>query len=87
MKLKRKNPNRGQTRSGQNSKIKSTPNTILNRPIQFVKHKNGSSCIRIPPETTLYFERIAKKLGVEPGVFLSQLIQKINIVYEPWSLK
>ncbi len=82
-----KRPERATTPSGQNSKKKSTAKTIINRRVVFVKHKNGSSCIRIPPETTLYFERIAKKLGVEPGVFLSELIQKINLVYEPWSLK
>jgi len=87
MNPKKENPNREGTRSGQNSKIKSTPKISLNRQILFVKEPTGSSYIKLPPVTTSYIERIAKKLGVEPGGFLSELIQIINLVYEPWNLK
>jgi len=87
MKKIQKNPDRVLARSGRNSKIKSTPKVILNRQIKFVKHKNGSSSIKLPPANTLYLERNAKKLGMKPVAFLSQFIQKTNLKYKPWPLK
>jgi len=88
MKQKRENPPVRDGKGGQNLKIKSTPKVILNRSIKFVKNLDSSSIIELPPVTTLYLEKIAKKLNMEPEDFFTWLIQGVNSTYEePWRPK